>query len=125
MGYWDATDQIMNANGGRGPACPYCGKTMSPADDHGRFICTCQGGLSFFDAVLEVPLRAHRIPQVDTAGMTNEEKAQIPPVNRLHDTPTDAEAKVFGLLARGPDCMDDPEYIKACKELEKERRQSR
>jgi hypothetical protein len=91
MNYWDATDRIMSANGGHGPACPKCGKTMYPIDDHGRFACACRGIDSFFDAVLGVPHRTPKIIQVDTAGMTNEEKAEIPPINRLGSEPTDAE----------------------------------
>jgi len=39
--YWTASDDIMREHGGRGPPCPSCGKTMHPADDHGRFFCGC------------------------------------------------------------------------------------
>ncbi|MEK7658744.1 MAG: hypothetical protein AAB352_02645 [Patescibacteria group bacterium] len=42
MGYWDATDQIINANGGQNPICPACHQEMIPIDDHGRFSCACK-----------------------------------------------------------------------------------
>lgn len=47
MGYWDETDNYLDAHGGQGPTCPTCGKTMFPADDHGRFICGCNFGRRF------------------------------------------------------------------------------
>mgnify|MGYP001581025480 FL=1 len=120
MGYWDATDLILRANGGKNPICPVCKHEMYPKDDHGRFICGCKllfgctGGFASMS-----------IPQVDTTGMTNEQKVDIPPINRLNSAPPEAEQRVLQFLARGPDCMDDPEYRKACDELEKERRQVR
>ena len=121
MGYWDATHQIMKRGGA--PKCSKCGKVMTPADDHGRFICGCQG-LRIFDAVAGVPVRTSKISQVDTSVMSNEEKAKVPPVNRLHSQPTSAEARYLALLAEGPEVMDSPEYLEACKELEEERRKA-
>jgi hypothetical protein len=108
MGYWDTTDRILNVGGGHGPACPNCGREMSPADDHGRFICACHGGLSFFDAVLGVPLSTPRIPQVDTAGMADAKKEQIPAINRLHSPPTEREKKALEELQKlhGIDWME-------------------
>ena len=123
MGYWDETDLYLRRHGG-GPKCPSCGQTMFPADDHGRFKCFCRLG-STFDTVTGLYEQAQKIPQVDTAGMTNEEKAKIPPINRLEATPTAAEAKLLALSARGPDCMEDQEYFKACEELEEEREQKK
>lgn len=40
-GYWDATQRIIEANGGQNPVCSICGQTMYPIDDHGRFMCGC------------------------------------------------------------------------------------
>jgi len=42
MNYHTATDEIIKESGGQGPKCPYCGGTMFPEDDHGRFTCRCQ-----------------------------------------------------------------------------------
>lgn len=44
MSYWTETDDFLRSHGGRGPACPNCGKTMFAADDHGRFSCFCRIG---------------------------------------------------------------------------------
>jgi hypothetical protein len=60
------------------------------------------------------------IPQIETSGMSDEEKVQIPLINRL-DSPTAAEAKLNAMAAKGPDCMDDPEYWEAWRQVEKER----
>jgi hypothetical protein len=122
MSYWDETDQYLHRHGGRAPACPRCGKEMFPEDDHGRFKCLCNLRQSF-DVVTGTTVHARRIPQVDVSGMTDEQKAQVPPVNRLHDTPTAAEAKLFSLSAKGPDSIGTPEYLAACKALKEERGQ--
>jgi hypothetical protein len=39
--YWGRTDRILREEGA--PHCGYCGKKMSPRDDHGRFGCSCEG----------------------------------------------------------------------------------
>lgn len=119
MGYWDATDRFLSKHG-RGPKCPSCGSEMFPEDDHGRFSCICGGGT--FDVVSETIIPVLPIPQVDTAGMSDEEKAQIPCINRLNSTPTKAETNLFKISIRGPDCMDDPEYWAAVEVIEKERK---
>ena len=62
-----------------------------------------------------------KIPQVDVAGMPDEEKARIAPINRLESEPTAAETKVLSMLFRGPEAMDDPEFALACEALEEER----
>lgn len=119
MGYWDATYQYLQSHGGA-PTCRSCGKKMFPEDDHGRFTCFC--GIGTFDTTSNRILPAPpTIPQVDTTGMSDEEKAKIPPINRLNSTPTAAEAKLLSFTMKGPDCMDDPEYWKACEVVEKER----
>jgi hypothetical protein len=93
---------------------------MFPRDDHGRFTCSCNlgGGL---DVVTGLQLRTPKIPQVDTTGMSDEEKAKVPPINRLESEPTATESKVLSILLRGLEAMDDPEYAAACKALEEER----
>jgi hypothetical protein len=93
---------------------------MFPQDDHGRFTCSCNLG-GGFDVVTGTELRTPKIPQVDTKNMTDQEKAKVPPINRLGSKPTAAETKVLSMLARGPEVMDDPEYFAACKALEEER----
>jgi predicted RNA-binding Zn-ribbon protein involved in translation (DUF1610 family) len=121
MGYWDATDEALKKNGGHGPACPNCGKEMVPEDDHGSFRCfSCGNGL---DTIPRLHIEG-TIPQVDTTGMTDEEKALIPPVNRLNSMPTAAEQKMIQLSRLGPDAMDNPEYWKADKAVEEERRKA-
>lgn len=93
--YWGATDEIMAE--GNTPTCPHCGEKMFPEDDHGRFTCFCRGiGRTTVDGRNGALLPSPRpIPQVDTTSMTDEEKAKIPPVHRLHDTPTAEEAATF------------------------------
>lgn len=120
MSYWDETEQYLNRHGGDGPTCPNCGRVMFPADDHGRFVCFCDLG-NPFDTVLGVSRRAPRIRQVDTARMSNAEKAGIPPINRLDSTPTAAEVQLLSLLASGPDAMDSPAYQEAMAAIERER----
>ncbi|MDD4900659.1 MAG: hypothetical protein PHS62_00900 [Patescibacteria group bacterium] len=120
MGYWDATDEFLREHSGHGPTCPNCGKAMFPEDDHGRFVCSCKLGGSF-DVVSGEPTQASKIPQVDTDGMSDAEKAQIPLINRLESEPTAAEAKILLMLLRGPEVMDDPEYLKARQALKRER----
>lgn len=118
MEYMDATDQYMSQHS-RGPTCPSCGKEMFPEDDHGRFSCFCGGGT--LDIVNKTILHPKPIPQVDTSGMSDEIKAKIPPINRLHSRPTAAESKALSMLALGPACMDDPEYWESWEAVEKER----
>lgn len=116
MGYWDATDQYLSRHG-KGLCCPTCGKTMVPMDDHGRFICGCNFGEGV-DVVTGTPVHIPKLPQVDTVGMSDEEKAGIPPIHRLHSKPTAAEAKFLSMTI---DDMDTPEYREAVEALERER----
>ncbi len=110
------------------PICPHCGRHMALADDHGRFICFCQGigaGIrnNTFDAVSGVMLPPPpSIAQVGTTEMTDEQKAKIHPIHRLHSTPTAAEAKLLGLMLKGPAAMDDPEYDAARRAVDAERK---
>jgi hypothetical protein len=56
--------------------------------------------------------------------MTDEQKAKIPPINRLHSTMTAAEIDYMNLMARGmrgEDVIGTPEYIAVEKALEEER----
>jgi len=100
---------------------------MFPADDHGRFTCFCQGigkGIrnNTFDAVSGTMLPAPpRIPQVDTTGMTDEQKAKIPPINRLNGQATTAESKLLDLMLKGTNGMNSPEYAAAMQAVAEER----
>lgn len=123
MSYWDETYRYLNSHGGCGPICPNCGDPMFPEDDHGRFTCFCDLGKSF-DVTIGASIDVQRIPQVDASDMSDEEKAKIPPINRLNSTVTAAEAKFFKISARGPDAMDDPEYWAASKAVEEERKKA-
>jgi len=60
------------------------------------------------------------IPQANTDGMSDQQKAEIPLINRLN-SPTAAEAKLNAFALKGPDCMDDPAYWEAWRAVEKER----
>ena len=94
MGYWDATDNIIEMNGGRNPICPTCGQEMFPIDDHGRFMCGCPG-TDLIASILGKP-RSAAIPQIPAGTeLTDEEKAQIYPMNRLNLPPTEEERKFF------------------------------
>lgn len=119
--YWGATDEIIAE--GRAPTCPHCGKRMFPQDDHGRFACFCQGiGRTIFDGVSGTLLPTPQIPQVDTTGMTDEEKAQIPGINRLDAMPTAAEAEYLRLmLTGGPQAIGTPEHEAAVAAIKAER----
>jgi hypothetical protein len=125
MSYWDETDRYLSSHGGKGPPCPHCGRTMFAADDHGRFSCFCGGrkkrGIVTHDVVTNTTLPTKTIPQVNTVGMSDEEKAKIPPINRLGSTLTEAENKLFNMMV-DIDCMDKPEYWKAVKAVEEERK---
>ncbi len=113
MGYFDRTEEILKENGGHAPNCTNCGHEMVTEDDHGRFKCFhCPS----VDSLLP------GIPQVSTAGLTNEQIAQIPPFNRLHSAGTTAEQELMRIMLRGPDYMDDPAYFEAQKKLEEERK---
>lgn len=81
MSYHSQTDDYLRTHEGP-PSCPSCGREMFAEDDHGRFACVCNFGAG-----------VARIPQVDTTGLSDGEKAKIPPMHRLHDTPTAAEAE--------------------------------
>lgn len=117
--YWGRTDQILRRRGA--PRCPHCGKPMAPADDHGRFVCLCQG-YSVVDGETGQELRPQPLPQVDTSGMTDEQKAAIPPIFRLDDTPTAAEAAFFETMLTGDiDALDSPEHQAAARALKEER----
>ena len=122
MGYWDATAEYLRRNSA--PRCPNCGREMAAEDDHGRFRCLfCWSGKNVVTG-LSTPAFAP-IPQVDTTGTTDAQKSKIPPINRLHSTPTAAETRLLSLLAQGPAIMDSPEYAEARKALEKERGRKR
>lgn len=120
MGYWDATDRYLSSHGGQGPICPKCGERMFPQDDHGRFTCPCSIG-SGLNVTTGLSFFTRPIPQVDTREMTDEQKARVPLVNRLHDTPTAAEAALFRVYRGGPDAIGTPEYREAVAALERER----
>lgn len=104
-GYFDETDRYLNQHGGA-PKCRACGNTMFPADDHGRFMCFCGGRGSHLDVVSGLPSPVPVIPQVDVTGMTDAQKAAIPPMNRLDAPPTADEQ---GLLAVLLENLVDPE----------------
>lgn len=116
--YLGATDEYLASN--TAPKCPQCGREMAAEDDHGRFRCLyCWVGR---DVVADVDMPVpDAIPQVDTSGMTNAQKAQVDPINRLHSEPTEAEKAYFAVMAKGPDAMDTQEYRDAVAALEKER----
>ena len=88
--YWGETDRILKEEGA--PNCPRCGKKMFPQDDHGRFTCFCSFGKG-----------TNKIPQVKAENLSDEEKAKIPPINRLNMTPTKAEKEAgsFGATRFG------------------------
>lgn len=119
MNYWSATNDYLNQNG-EPPTCPICKQKMFPQDDHGRFTCFCNigGGL---DVVTGMQIHTPKILQVDVSGMSDKEKAEISPLNRLDSTPTYAETQFLSILLQGPKAMDSPEYIEACQALKKER----
>lgn len=104
MGYWDETDRIIAENGGRNPTCPNCGKEMFPQDDHGRFVCSCKSPFDDFLQKLSVP----QVP-ADVI-LTDEQKREILPINRLHLPPTKEERdffkeafdEMFGEIKRNP-----------------------
>ncbi len=62
------------------------------------------------------------IEQIDTAGLTDLQKALIPPVNRLHGTMTAAEQRLSKISVKGPLAMYDPEYWSASDAVDEERR---
>ena len=114
MGYWDETDQIERS--GRTPMC--CGQKMYAQDDHGRFACAkCGKGT---DAVTGFPLRSPMpIPQVSMARTSNEQKAEVPLVQQLHeiqqlDMPAEAK-ELLANLVRSTDSVYDPRYAQAIK----------
>lgn len=115
MSYWDITDRYLAEHGGQGPEC--CGQPMAAQDDHGRFHCFSCGRTT--DVVTECDLSVPRIPQVNTTGMTDAEKARIPPINRLTSTPTKAEQDFFTTMMKGG--PGSPEYVEAIEALKKER----
>ena len=115
MGYWNRTTEYLRQHGSA-PNCPNCGEKMFAEDDHGRFRCFCGDGL---DTVSGTRTRPQRIAQVDTSGMTDEDKSKVPAINRLQDTPTAAEAEFFRTLLTDP---DSPEHMETQRALEKERR---
>ena len=94
---------------------------MFAEDDHGRFRCGC-GNSQDVTTGQPVP-RPRRIRQVNVDGMSDAEKAQIPPIHRLHAKPTAAETEVLKFIMRGPAGMDDPAYGVAVAALKKEKGQ--
>ena len=125
MGYWDATDEYLNRFG-RGPICSRCGRKMFPQDDHGRFACICSPGnglnVTTGKRFGTPPLQ---IPQKNVVGMSDEEKAKVPPINRFEAKPTAAETAVLSMLIRGPEALNDPKYGAAIKAMEEERKRAR
>jgi ribosomal protein S27AE len=116
--YWSVTDDMIRKNGGRNPTCPNCGKEMYALDDHGRFACSC--GRRIGEYLFKLPPISQVPPEI-VAGMSNAEKARIPPIHRLHSPPTEAEAAFFAIARKGPDAMDDPAYWAASAAIERER----
>ena len=93
MSYWNRTEEILAARGGRGPPCTYCGEAMYPIDDHGRFSCSCDDYRA-----MEQRRYGRVIPQV-TEDVPDEVKKEIPPINRLNLPPTAEEKeKLEGIL---------------------------
>ena len=116
--YWTATGDFLSGN--PAPNCPACGQPMAAEDDHGRFRClSCWMGNDVVTGLTSI--RPQLIPQADTTGMTDAQKAKVPAINRLHAKPTAAEAKLFDLLLKGADAMDGPEYAAAREAVEQER----
>ena len=94
--------------------CPHCKEEMVVEDDHGRYRCfSCGYG---HDAVTGTASSTPRIPQVNVEGLSDAEKARIPPLNRLHAAPTEAEAEELRLMSEGMQLLtngvspDSPEY---------------
>ncbi len=88
MSYWDRTDRIIRE--GNRPNCGHCNEPMVPEDDHGRFTCFCPG-------YRRANHGRYAIPQI-TEDLPDDEKAQIPPINRLDLPPTKAEAQFLDNL---------------------------
>ncbi|MFA5048126.1 MAG: hypothetical protein WC516_03830 [Patescibacteria group bacterium] len=120
--YFALTDEAIAANGGQPPTCPTCHEVMYPLDDHGRFGCSCHP-FGRDEDYLFAGLFPRSIPQVSTDGMSDAEKAKIPPINRLESPVTKAEAAYFALMAKGPDVMGTPDYQAAVAAIEAERNQ--
>ena len=116
--YHTATSDFLRVNSA--PKCPNCGAEMAAEDDHGRFRClSCWGGHDVVTG-LSMP-RPRAIRQVNTAGMSDAEKAKIPPINRVHSDSTAAEARLLELMLKGPAAMDDPAYSDALRAVNAER----
>lgn len=125
MSYWTATSEFEEQHGGP-PVC-HCGETMFAEDDHGRYRCTC--GRSY-DVVTgsSVP-ETIRIPQVtdilskkDAENLTDEKKAEIPPLYHLFLKPTEEEAEALRLLMSGEGYYTEPDgTIRPLTPEEKER----
>jgi hypothetical protein len=96
---------------------------MFAADDHGRFACFCQGiGMTTVNGVDGTLLPTPRLPQINTAGMADADKAKIPAINRLDEPPTAAEAAYFELMLTGdPNVIGTPEHAAAVAAIEEER----
>ncbi len=119
MSYWDTTDRHLRSHGP--PKCSSCGEQMFPADEHARFMCFCGGG--GLDVVTGLSTTPRPIAQVDTAGMDDAAKAQVPPMQRLDGVPTAAEADwfqaAFADLQGDPDA--DAKFAEADEALKRER----
>lgn len=100
---------------GYAPTCPHCGEKMFPADDHGRFACFCRG-LTTVDGVTGHELHPKRIPQIDTTGMPEEQKAKVPPIQRLNEQPTADEVVI---LFGDPDSKEYQEAMRRIDESKK------
>jgi hypothetical protein len=94
--------------------CPRCGAEMVEEDDHGRYRCTsCFYG---HDAVAECASDGPPIPQMNVEGMSDAEKARVPPIYRLNAETTTAEADLLRLMNEGMALLadgvevDSPEY---------------
>ena len=94
--------------------CPRCREEMVEEDDHGRYRCfSCGYG---HDAVTGTASSTPIIPQVNVEGLSDAEIARIPPINRLHAAPTEAEAEHLRLMMEGMSLLasgvsvDSPEH---------------
>ena len=117
--YFDRTDAYLRTHGGQGPKCPVHGTEMFAADDHGRFACFSCGLGSALDVTTGLTKRSPPILQVpESVELTDEQKAQIPAINRLGHKGTPAEQRMLGQMLRGED------YTEAMGKVDAERRQA-
>lgn len=96
-----------------------CQGEMVLSDDHGRYTCLTCG--FWYNAEEDVGGSIPAIPQVDTSGMSDTDKATIPPIHRLDASPTQAEATLIELMLGDPEAMDSPGYAAALAAVQQER----